>query len=352
LLRAKTRSVEGSPLIDLRSDTVTRPTEEMRRAMAQAEVGDDVYGEDPTVNRLEDEGAAWLGKEAALFVPTGTMGNQVAVMTHCFPGDEVFVEAESHVYWYENGGIARLSLAQPRQIGTLDGRLTADLLAAALRPANIHYTTARLLCAENTHNRAGGRVQPKAEFDALAAFAHEQGLRVHLDGARLPNAAVAQNISLREAAEGADSVMCCLSKGLCAPVGSLLAGPRDYIDRARKNRKVLGGGMRQAGVLAAAGLISIRTMVARLAEDHALAQAIATALAELPGVSCDPAAVETNMIMVDLDRPADPVVEALYREGLLCGMAGPHRIRLVTHRDVAGTAPQDVARAFSRALAQ
>ncbi len=339
-------------MIDLRSDTVTTPTEEMRRAMARAEVGDDVYGEDPTVNRLEEEAAAWLGKEAALFVPTGTMGNQVAVMTHCLPGDEVFVEAQSHVYWYENGGIARLSLAQPRQIPTPDGLLTPDLLAAAMRPANIHYTTARLLCVENTHNRAGGRVQRKTAFDALAAFAHGKGLKVHLDGARLPNAAVAQDISLREAAEGADSVMCCLSKGLCAPVGSVLAGPREYIERARKNRKVLGGGMRQAGILAAAGLISIRSMMPRLAEDHALAQAIATALAQLRGVSCDPAAVETNMIMVDLDRSADPVVEALSREGLLCGTAGPQRIRLVTHRDVAGIAPQDVARAFAKALAQ
>ena len=337
-------------LIDLRSDTVTKPTDEMRRAMAQAEVGDDVYGEDPTVNRLEEEAAAWLGKEAALFVPTGTMGNQVAVLTHCAPGDEVFVEAEAHVYWYENGGIARLALAQPRQIQTEDGRLTPALLAAALRPANIHYTTPRLLCAENTHNRAGGRVQAKADFDALAGFAHAQGLRVHLDGARLPNAAVAQGISLAQAAEAADSVMCCLSKGLCAPVGSVLAGSRDYIARARKGRKLLGGGMRQAGVLAAAGLISIRSMVDRLAEDHALAKSIAQELSALQGVSCDPDLVETNMVMVDLDRPADPVVEALGREGLLCGTAGPSRIRLVTHRDVAGVQPGEVAQAFASAL--
>ncbi|MDA8345147.1 MAG: aminotransferase class I/II-fold pyridoxal phosphate-dependent enzyme [Thermaerobacter sp.] len=339
-------------MIDLRSDTVTKPTDEMRRAMAQAEVGDDVYGEDPTVNLLEEEAAVWLGKEAALLVPTGTMGNQVAVMTHCLPGDEVFVEAEAHLYWYENGGIARLSLAQPRQIQTADGRLTPELLAAALRPANIHYTTARLVCVENTHNRAGGRVQRKADFDALASFAHAQGLKVHLDGARLANAAVAQGLSLAQAAEGADSVMCCLSKGLCAPVGSVLAGTREYIDRARKGRKLLGGGMRQAGVLAAAGLISIRSLVPRLAEDHRLAKAIAEELAQLPGVVCDPANVETNMVMVDLDRPADPVVRTLAHEGLLCGTAGPRRIRLVTHRDVAGVHAGEVAKAFAAALSQ
>ncbi len=337
-------------LIDLRSDTVTKPTDEMRRAMSQAEVGDDVYGEDPTVNRLEEEAAAWLGKEAALFVPTGTMGNQLAVMAHCLPGDEVYVEAESHVYWYENGGIARLSLAQPRQIPTPNGRLTPQLLENALRPPNIHYTTARLVCVENTHNRAGGRVQPKLEFDALSDFAHARGLKVHLDGARLANAAVAQGISLADAAKGADSVMCCLSKGLCAPVGSVLAGRKDFIESARKGRKLLGGGMRQAGVLAAAGLVSIRSMVPRLADDHALAKAIAEELAQLEGLSCDAKSVETNMIMVDLDRAAEPVIEALGREGVLCGSAGPRRIRLVTHRDVAAAAPKDVAHAFAAAL--
>ena len=338
-------------MIDLRSDTVTKPTDEMRQAMATAEVGDDVWGDDPTVNRLEQVAAEWLGKEAALFVASGTMGNQVAVMTHCSPGDEVFVEGEAHVYWYEVGGIARLAGAQPRPISTPDGLLTPDLVQASVREENIHYPVPRLLCIENTHNRAGGKVLPLPAYKAVVDKARELGLKVHLDGARLANAAVAQGISPREAAAGADSVMCCLSKGLCAPVGSVLAGSREFIATARRNRKVLGGGMRQAGILAAAGLIAIERMVERLREDHRLAQAIAAALHDVPHITCDPSQVETNMVQVDLDRPAAPVLDALAREGLLCGASGPTRIRLVTHRDAAGTRPEDVARAFRAALA-
>ena len=338
-------------MIDLRSDTVTKPTDEMRAAMASAEVGDDVWGDDPTVNRLETVAAEWLGKEAALFVPSGTMGNQVAVMTHCRPGDEVLVEAEAHIYWYEVGGIARLAGAQPRTILTPDGILTPDLVRSAVREENIHYPTPRLLCLENTHNRAGGKVHPLAEFRAVTDLAHSLGLKVHLDGARLANASVAQGITMAEAAVGADSVMCCLSKGLCAPVGSVLAGTRDFIAEARKNRKVLGGGMRQAGILAAAGLISIEKMVGRLREDHQLAKDIAAVLQDVPHVTCDLTKVETNMVQVDLDRPAGPVVDALAREGVLCGTSGPTRIRLVTHHDVSGTRPADVAKAFSVALA-
>ena len=338
-------------MIDLRSDTVTKPTDEMRAAMASAEVGDDVWGDDPTVNRLEAVAAEWLGKEAALFVASGTMGNQVAVMTHCRPGDEVLVEAEAHVYWYEVGGIARLAGAQPRTILTPDGTLTPDLVRSAVREENIHYPTPRLLCLENTHNRAGGKLHPLAEFRAVTDLAHSLGLKVHLDGARLANAAVAQGVTMAEAAAGADSVMCCLSKGLCAPVGSVLAGTREFIAEARKNRKVLGGGMRQAGILAAAGLISIEKMVGRLQEDHQLAKDIAAALQDVPHVTCDLTKVETNMVQVDLDRPAGPVVDALAHEGVLCGTSGPTRIRLVTHHDVAGTHPAEVAKAFRAALA-
>ena len=337
--------------MDLRSDTVTKPTDEMRRAMAAAEVGDDVWGDDPTVNRLEAVAAAWLGKEAALFVASGTMGNQVAVMTHCRPGDEVLVEAEAHVYWYEVGGIARLAGAQPRPIGTPDGLLTPDLVQGALREENIHYPTPRLLCLENTHNRAGGRVMPLEDYRSVVGRAHDLGLKVHLDGARLANAAVAQGIEVAQAAAGADSVMCCLSKGLCAPVGSVLAGSREFIAQARRNRKVLGGGMRQAGIIAAAGLLAIERMVGRLADDHLLAREIAAALQDVAHVSCDLDSVETNMVVVDLDRPAAPIVEALAREGLLCGASGPRRIRLVTHRDVAGVHAADVAQAFRKALA-
>ena len=338
-------------MIDLRSDTVTRPTDEMRAAMANAEVGDDVWGDDPTVNRLEAVAADWLGKEAALFVASGTMGNQVAVMTHCRPGDEVLVEAEAHIYWYEVGGIARLAGAQPRPIRTPDGILTPELVRGAVREENIHYPTPRLLCLENTHNRAGGKVHRLPEFRSVVDHAHSMGLKVHLDGARLANAAVAQGIPMREAAAGVDSVMCCLSKGLCAPVGSVLAGTKAFIAEARRNRKVLGGGMRQAGILAAAGLISIERMTDRLREDHQLAKEIAESLADVPGVLCDPGAVETNMVQVDLDRPAGPIVDALAREGVLCGTSGPTRIRLVTHHDVAGIRAGDVAGAFRAALA-
>lgn len=338
-------------LIDLRSDTVTKPTDEMRRAMAQAEVGDDVYGEDPTVNRLEELAAEWLGKEAALFVPSGTMGNQVAVLTHCRPGDEVFVEAEAHVYWYEAGSIARLAGAQPRPIASQGGRLTPELLYAAIRPANIHYPIPRLLCIENTHNRAGGSVLSTKDVQAVADAAHGAGLKVHLDGARLPNAAVALGLPVRDLAAPADSVMTCLSKGLCAPVGSVLAGTRAFVEEARRGRKALGGGMRQAGILAAAGIIAIEQMVQRLEEDHALAKAIAQELSEIPGITCDPRSVETNMVMLDLDRPADPVTEALRREDVLCNPVAPQRLRIVTHHDVAGFSAGEIAQRFRRALA-
>lgn len=337
-------------LIDLRSDTVTRPTDEMRRAMAAAEVGDDVYGEDPTVNRLEEIAAEWLGKEAALFVPSGTMGNQLAVLTHCRPGDEVFVEAEAHVYWYEAGSIARLAGAQPRPIPAPSGRLTPELFADALRPPNIHYPVPRLLCIENTHNRAGGSVLSVPDTAAIAEAAHRAGLQVHLDGARLANAAVAVGVRVQELAAPADSVMACLSKGLCAPVGSVLGGSRAFIEAARRNRKALGGGMRQAGILAAAGILAIERMVDRLAEDHALARAIAAELSAIPGVQCDPEGVATNMVMIDLDRPADPVTELLRREGVLCNPVAPRRLRAVTHRDVSGFAASEIARRFRAAL--
>jgi len=319
--------------------------------MMHADVGDDVYGEDPTVNRLEAEAAAWLGKEAALFVPSGTMGNQLAVMTHCQPGDEVFVEGQAHIFWSEGGGIARLAGAQPHPIATLDGRLTAELLAGALRGPDIHYPTPTLVCVENTHNRAGGRVTDLATFAALAEFAHGHGLKVHLDGARIGNAAVRLGVPPAAVAAAADSVQACLSKGLCAPVGSILAGSGAFIAGARKNRKVLGGGMRQVGILAAAGLVAIREMVDRLAEDHALARAIAEELAGIRGLGCDPSAVETNMVMVDLAIPAERLVAALERQGLRADVNGPRRLRLVTHHDVAGVSAGEVARSFALALA-
>lgn len=276
-------------LVDLRSDTVTKPSPEMRRAMAEAEVGDDVYGEDPTVRELEETGAALVGQEAGLFVPSGTMGNQVAVLTHTRRGDEVFLEAESHIYYYEVGDIAALAGAQPRPIPGSRGRFTAADLRAAVREPNIHYPNPRLVCLENTHNRAGGAVWRPEEVDAVVEAAHELGLAIHLDGARLFNAAVALGLPAARLARGVDSVMFCLSKGLGAPVGSLLCGPAEWIERARKERKRLGGGMRQAGILAAAGLWALRHNVERLAEDHANARWLAEQLAQIRGLRVDPA---------------------------------------------------------------
>lgn len=324
-------------VIDLRSDTVTVPTPAMRRAMAEAAVGDDVYGEDPTVNELERLAAAKVGKEAALFVPSGTMANQIGVMLHAGPGEEVLVEAEAHIYYYEQGGIGALAGAQPRPIPTPDGRLTPELLAAALRPKNIHFPRTKLLCLENTHNRSGGRVLSVEATRSLAELAHRRGLAVHLDGARIFNASVALGVPVTELTGPADTVAFCLSKGLAAPVGSLLAGPSDLIERARWHRKRLGGGMRQAGILAAAGILALTEMVDRLAEDHANARYLAEGLNALGGYRVDLDSVETNMVVCHLTgsrRDAAAEVERWREAGILVNAIGPSTLRLVTHKDV------------------
>jgi len=323
--------------IDLRSDTVTKPTPEMRQAMFEAAVGDDGYGEDPTVNELEALAASMMGKEAALFVPSGTQGNQVAILTHTQRGDEVITEAESHVFYYEVGGIALLSGCQVRTIPGYRGAMDPDRVEAAIRPRDTHFPRTSLICLENTHNRSGGCILPQENIAAIAEIAHRHGVAVHLDGARIFNAAVAQGISAKEIAAPVDSVMFCLSKGLGAPVGSLLAGSREFIQRARRYRQALGGGMRQAGVLAAAGLVALRTMVDRLAEDHRNARRLAEGLQDISGLQVDMETVQTNMVMVDiLDRRWDAprLAAALARVGVLCNHFGPRRIRLVTHKDV------------------
>lgn len=323
-------------MIDLRSDTVTQPTPEMRRAMAEAEVGDDVYGEDPTINRLEELGAAVMGKEAAVFVPSGTMGNQLAVLAQTTPGDEVIVEAEAHVFYYEVAGLARLGGLQTRTVPGEHGRLRPEQVAAAVRGENIHFPRTTLLCLENTHNRAGGTVLTVEQTAALAAVAREHGLKVHLDGARLFNAAVALGVPVADLAAPCDTVMFCLSKGLAAPVGSLVAGPAETIARVRQFRKLLGGGMRQAGVLAAAGLIALQDMPARLADDHAKARRLALGLAELPGVRVDLATVQTNIVMFHLSgaRSGPALVAELREHGVLANATGPQSVRFVTHKDV------------------
>ncbi len=321
--------------IDLRSDTVTLPTPEMFRAMVTAELGDDVYGEDPTVRRLEELAAALVGKEAALFVPTGTMGNQVAVMTHARRGEEVIVDVGSHIYQAEVAGLAVLAGVQARPLSSRLGRLDPADVEAAIRPDDVHYPRTGLLCLENTHNGAGGTVTPVEGVRQLAEVAHRQGIPVHLDGARLFNAAVALGVPAAQIAAPVDSVMFCLSKGLCAPVGSLLAGSAAFVTEARRNRKLMGGGMRQAGVLAAAGIVALQSMVDRLTDDHANARVLAEGLAALPGLYVDLETVQTNMVYAGTESgAADAVVAALAAAGVLINPVGPSRVRFVTHKDV------------------
>ena len=316
-------------MIDLRSDTVTRPTAAMRAAMAAAEVGDDVFGDDPTVNALQSRIAVLLGKEAALFMPSGTQSNLCALMSHCQRGDEYLVGQLAHTYRYEGGGAAVLGSIQPQPLAQqADGSLALADIEAAIKPDDAHFARTRLLALENTW---GGQVLPQSYVEAATALAHARGLATHLDGARLFNAAVASGVPVDEIARGFDSVSVCFSKGLGAPVGSALVGSQDLIARARRIRKMLGGGMRQAGVLAAAALHALDHHVERLAQDHANASRLAEGLAGLPGVSVAPP--QTNIVFVDLDpRRAAGVVERLRAAGVLC--TGLHRLRLVTHLDV------------------
>jgi threonine aldolase len=322
--------------IDLRSDTVTRPTPGMRRAIAEAVVGDDVWGEDPTVIALQERVAGLLGKEAALFVPSGTMANQSALLTHTRPGDEVLVGWGSHCMCYEAGAGAALAGVQFQVLGK-DGLYTAADMEASLHGADVHLPPTSLVWMENTHNRGGGRIFPQPEVEAIAAAAHGHGLRVHLDGARLLNAAVASGRSPRELCAPVDSTSICLSKGLGAPAGSVLAGSRDFIERARRYRKMLGGGMRQVGILAAAGLYALDHHVDRLADDHRKARELAGALAGLPGVQLEPELVQTNIVIFDLaaDAPeATALLAACRQRGLLLSQMSARRVRAVTHLDV------------------
>ncbi len=330
-------------IIDLRSDTITLPTPAMRRCMASAEVGDDVFGEDPTVNLLEARTAEILGKEAALFVPSGTMANQIAIRAHTEPGDEIAVEANAHIYYYECGSPAALAGVQCRLLNGQRGIFSAEDLLSALRPANLHFPPTRLVCLENTHNRGGGSVWPMAQISAVTQTARRHGLRTHLDGARLWNAAIASGNPEKAFARLFDSVSVCFSKGLGAPAGSALAGDAAWIQRARRFRKQFGGGMRQAGILAAGALHALDHHRERLAEDHAHAQQLAARLANCPGVELNPATVETNMVIFRcLQRPAAGLVERLQALGVRALAIGPDQIRLVTHLMVSS---RDIQRA-------
>ncbi len=341
-------------VIDLRSDTVTQPTEAMRRAMAAAEVGDDVYGEDPTVNKLQEMVAEMLGKEAALFVPSGTMGNLASVLTHCGRGDEMILGDQAHIFLYEQGGSAAMGGVHPRTVPNQpDGTLDLAQVEAAIRGDNEHYPISRLIAVENTHNRCGGRVLPVAYMDAVGELAHRHGLKLHVDGARLWNAAVALNVSPARLVQHADSVSVCLSKGLAAPVGSLVAGSRDFITRARRIRKVLGGGMRQAGVLAAAGIVAVTQMVERLADDHANAKRLAQGLAAMDGVEIDPDTVETDIVIFALNRadvtPAQ-LAAGLRERGVLLSPIGGNRLRAVTNYHVTAADIDRTLVAFAEVL--
>lgn len=325
--------------IDLRSDTVTRPSAEMRRAMAEAEVGDDVYGEDPTVARLEEESAAALGFEASLFVPSGTMGNQIALRLHGRPGDEVICDALSHIFRFEMGGMAALSGLMPRTLASPRGLLDPVAVEAVIdRDPTFHARTG-LISVENTHNIAGGVVYDRPRLERLLDVAKRHGLPIHLDGARIFNAAAALGTSAEALVQGFDSVMFCLSKGLGAPVGSMLCGSRPFIHEARRVRKMFGGGMRQAGVIAAAGLIALRKGPGRLAEDHENARRLALALAGLPGVEIDPAAVQTNILVCRVGEEqgfSAGFLARLKENGVLASQVSADQVRFVTHLDATG----------------
>jgi len=342
-----------NPLIDLRSDTVTRPCPAMRQAMADADVGDDVTGDDPTVNRLETVCADLYGMEAALFVPSGTMANQIAIKTWTQAGDELIAEADAHIFQYESAAIAAISGVQANLIGGERGIITAEQVADRIRPANVHFGPTRLVCIENTHNRAGGAIYPVDVIRDIAALTRERGIRFHMDGARLMNACVAAGLAPTDFTQYVDSATLCFSKGLGAPVGSMLAGPTDFIERARRWRKMMGGGMRQAGIIAAGALYALKHNVARLAEDHANARTLANALIGTDLLDVDPPEVETNLVFANTHRAGMSGVElrdAMATLGVLFHAEGEQRIRLVTHLDVSREQTLDAIERFKRVL--
>ncbi|HUL29346.1 MAG TPA: low-specificity L-threonine aldolase [Thermodesulfobacteriota bacterium] len=337
--------------IDLRSDTVTKPTIAMRKAMAEAEVGDDVYGEDPTVNVLQQKVADLLGKEASLFVPSGTMANQLSIKSHTEPGDEVIIESSAHPYNFEGGAGAALSGIQFQCLKGLRGILDASQVEENIRPADHHFAITRLVCLENTHNRGGGSIYPLEKMAEIYRLAKSKKLLVHLDGARLWNASVAARIKPREYAQWADSVSVCLSKGLGAPIGSLVAGSKEFINRAHRFRKMFGGGMRQAGIIAAAGIYALDHHIERLKEDHQNAKRLAVGLKEFEGVSIEPKHVETNIVIFDVANTgmtAAEVGEAMRNQNVLVHAFGKTQIRLVTHLDVSADEIVSVLKAFRK----
>ncbi|MBM4070514.1 MAG: low-specificity L-threonine aldolase [Planctomycetes bacterium] len=342
-------------MIDLRSDTLTRPTPGMRAAMAAAEVGDDVFNEDPTVNRLQERVAALLGKEAAMFVPSGTMSNQICVRAHTQPGDELLCEATCHIYQYEQGGAAVLSGVTCRTLEGDYGIIDLSQLDDKIRPCNEHLVRTRLVCLENTHNRGGGRIYPMEKIEAISSWARQNGLAMHLDGARLWNAVVASGVPASEWARHFDSVSVCFSKGLGAPVGSALAGPKEFMARARRIRKLFGGGMRQVGILAAAALYALDNHIERMADDHANARVIAQGIADTPGLRLTPPEVETNLVWFEVDPElgtSQDVAATLKQRGIRIHPAGKHVMRAVAHLDVSAAQAERTAETIRQSLRQ
>jgi threonine aldolase len=327
---------------DLRSDTVTKPSPEMRRAMAEAEVGDDVFDDDPTIHRLQEAAAALMGKEAALFSASGTMSNSIAMKVHTKPGDEVLMDGYAHSMLYEAGLPATIAHVMTRQFHSERGVPDVDEIADAIQHESLHAPGTALIILENTHNRAGGAIIPLEVMDAVKAIGDAHDIAVHVDGARIFNAVVATGIPAREYASRAHSITFCLSKGLGCPVGSVLCGTREFIGKARRVRKMLGGGMRQAGILAAAGLYALEHNIDRLAEDHANAKRLSEAIVGAPGITPDPFDPPTNMIYFNTEKPADSFVAALKEQRVWCNATGRNRIRMVTHLDVVA---EDIARA-------
>lgn len=325
-------------IIDMRSDTITQPTPAMRRAMYEAKVGDDVFGEDPTVNRLEEMVAERLGKEAALFVASGTMANLTSQLTHCQRGDEMIIGDQSHIFFYEQGGSAALGGIHPRSLkNEPDGTMALADMERAVRPDDVHFPRTKLIVLENTHNRCNGSPLTVIYMHSVAELAHRYGLKLHVDGARLFNAATALGVDAKDLVAEADSVSICLSKGLAAPAGSLVIGNKDFISEARRNRKILGGGMRQAGILAAAGIVALAEMVDRLADDHENARNLAEGLSNMDGLSIDPERVLTNIVYVDViqkNMTSQILVERLNARGIRLLPTGPNRLRAVTNYHV------------------
>jgi threonine aldolase len=327
-------------MINLRSDTQTLPTVEMLEAIRIAKLGDDTYGEDPTVKELEAKAAALLGKEAALLVISGHMGNLAALMAHANPGDEVLLDPESHIFWYEVGSLANIAGLMPKPVAAQNGLLDPASVKAAIRARNLHYPIPRVLCLENTHNRAGGKVTPPDLHRRLCSVARNAGLLVHLDGARIFNAAIACGVPAAEFCKDVDSLMFCLSKGLSCPLGSLLVGSRDFIANANRARKRLGGGMRQAGVIAACGIVALDTMIDRLVDDHRTARRLAEGINRISGLCVDPATVETNMVYVDhaaTGLSTEDVMTKLKSAGVLVSGRPPKHVRLVTNRHISNS---------------